>query len=276
MRNDPEDGSSTQMNEAVTSRPARRSRNGSQELVDDLIVIEEPVEIRLAGTAIAVLMRTPGHDTDLITGFALTEGIVLSPQEIDRIEYLGEGRYELVLRQDITVDPEQFRRNLYATSSCGVCGKASIDAVRIAARTAPPGPVIPPSVISNLPGKLETAQPSFDLTGGIHAAAAFTPEGDLVVAREDIGRHNAVDKIVGALTADNWPINHPILFVSGRVSFEIVQKAAVAGFPIVAGVSAVSSLAADLAEELGLTVLGFVRDGGFNVYTGKDRIALAS
>lgn len=261
------------MNEPVVSRRIIQRRDGSQLSVDDSLVVEEPIEIRIEETAIAVIMRTPGCDDDLVRGFALTEGIALRPEEISTVEDLGDGRYRLVLAEGIHVDPERFRRNLYATSSCGVCGKASIDAIRIAARSAPPGPRIPASLISELPSALAAAQPSFDLTGGIHAAAAFTADGSLVAAREDIGRHNAVDKVVGAISSDDWPITVPILFVSGRVSFEIVQKAAVAGFPIVAGVSAVSSLAADLAVELGLTVIGFVRDGGFNIYTGEDRIA---
>jgi len=261
------------MNEPVVSRRIIQRRDGRELSVDDSLVVEEPIEIRIEDTAIAVIMRTPGCDDDLVRGFALTEGIALRPQEISTIEDLGEGRFRLVLTEGIHIEPERFRRNLYATSSCGVCGKASIDAVRIAARSAPPGPRIPASLISKLPGALAAVQPSFDLTGGIHAAAAFTADGSLVAAREDIGRHNAVDKLVGAISGDDWPITVPILFVSGRVSFEIVQKAAVAGFPIVAGVSAVSSLAAELAEELGLTVIGFVREGGFNVYTGEDRIA---
>ncbi len=234
--------------------------------------MEEPVEIRLGGIPIAVIMRTPGDDRDLMLGFALTEGIALDPGEVAEIADLGEGRYEIRFIEGTTVDPERFRRNLYATSSCGVCGKASIDAIRIAARTAEPGPVIGTAIIDSLPEQLATAQPSFDLTGGIHAAAAFDADGALVAAREDVGRHNAVDKLVGALAPDSWPVAAPLLFVSGRVSFEIVQKAAVAGFRIVAGVSAVSSLGADLAEEFGITVLGFVRSGGFNIYTGEERV----
>lgn len=260
------------MSELTTSRTARRRRVGTDASTDDLVVVEEPLEIRLDGVAIAVVMRTPGHDEDLVRGFALTEGIALSPSEVASVEDLGEGRYELVMADGVTVDPERFRRNLYATSSCGVCGKASIDAVRIAARTAPPGPTISPQVVEQLPAALAGAQPAFDATGGIHAAATFSSEGELVVAREDIGRHNAVDKVVGAAAGGGWPVNEPILFVSGRVSFEIVQKAAIAGFPIVGGVSAVSSLAADLADELRLTLIGFVRDGGFNVYSGGDRV----
>ncbi len=262
------------MNEPVTSRPIIQRRGHNDVAVDDSLVVEEPMEIRIAGTAIAVIMRTPGNDEELVRGFVLTEGIALRPDEISAVENLGDGRYQVVFSEGTTIDPEQFRRNLYATSSCGVCGKASIDAVRISARSAPPGPVVPTSVIADLPNALAAAQPSFDLTGGIHAAAAFTADGGLVAAREDIGRHNAVDKLVGLIAADRWPVTHPILFVSGRVSFEIVQKAAVAGFAIIAGVSAVSSLAVDLAEEFEMTVLGFVRDDGFNIYSGFDRIAL--
>ena len=261
------------MNEPVVSRPVIHRRGGSQRTVDDPVVVEEPIEIRIDDTPIAVLMRTPGNDDELVRGFALTEGIALTPSEISAIDNLGEGRFRLVFSEGTTVDPEQFRRNLYATSSCGVCGKASIDAVRITARSPSPGPVIPASVISSLPDMLASAQPSFDLTGGNHAAAAVTADGALVATREDIGRHNAVDKVIGLIAEDGWPVVHPLLFVSGRVSFEIVQKAAVAGFAIVAGVSAVSSLAVELAEELGLTVLGFVRGRDFNVYTHPHRVA---
>jgi FdhD protein len=260
------------MNDPVVSRRIIQRRGEAELAIEDSLVVEEPLEIRIESTAIAVIMRTPGDDDELVRGFALTEGIALQPDEIAAIDHLGQGRYRIVFAEGTTVDPEQFRRNLYATSSCGVCGKASIDAIRVSARSAHSGPVIPASVVSKLPTALATAQPSFDLTGGIHAAAAFTVNGDLIATREDIGRHNAVDKLVGLISVDGWPITQPILFVSGRVSFEIVQKAAVAGFRIVAGVSAVSSLAVELAEEFGLTLLGFVRGGDFNVYTGAERI----
>jgi FdhD protein len=260
------------MSEAVSTRRIDQLRTGIQQSVEDDVVVEEPLEVRLGDTAIAVVMRTPGDDDDLVHGFALTEGIALSPDEIDGVEDLGEGRYRLRLADGVTVDPERFRRNLYATSSCGVCGKASIDAVRVAARHPSPGPIISSETISDLPQTLSELQPAFDRTGGIHAAAAFTSTGEVVAVREDIGRHNAVDKLVGIIARVDWPVTAPILFVSGRVSFEIVQKAAVAGFPIVAGVSAVSSLAIDLADELGLTLLGFVRNGGFNTYTHQERI----
>lgn len=253
---------------AVTRRAAMRGG----ERFDDAVVVEEPIEMRLDGVALAVVMRTPGHDDDLVRGFALTEGIALRPAEIDHVDDLGDGRYELVLAAGVTVDPERFRRNLYATSSCGVCGKASIDAVRVAARRAAPGPSVGPTVLAACIEALEGAQPAFSLTGGLHAAGAFDATGTLVMAREDVGRHNAVDKVVGALAAEAWPIAPPILAVSGRVSFEIVQKAAVAGFRIVAGVSAVSSLAVDLAEELGLSLAGFTRDGGCTVYVDGGRL----
>ena len=253
------------MSEPITYRPATREGTA----FDDALVVEEPLEIRLAGTALAVVMRTPGHDDDLVRGFALTEGIVLRPSEIERIADLGGGRYEIGLIQGVTVDPERFRRNLYATSSCGVCGKASIDAVRVAARRPPPGPVVTPTLLAGCADGLGTAQPTFDATGGLHGAAAFDASGSLVAAREDVGRHNAVDKLVGTLSAHAWPIAAPILMVSGRVSFEIIQKAAVAGFRIVAGVSAVSSLAVDLATELGVSVAGFTRNGGCYVDGGR-------
>ncbi len=241
----------------VEYRPAIRLRGADRSDTTDAVVAEEPLEIRIGDTAIAVIMRTPGDDTDLVTGFALTEGIALDPEEIDGVGDRGDGRFEILLADGVDVDPERFRRNLYATSSCGVCGKASIDALRVAARQAPSGPVVSAAVIASLPAALGESQPTFELTGGLHGAAAFTADGSRIASREDVGRHNAVDKLVGAIAAAGWPTPYPILFVSGRVSFEIVQKAAVAGFSVVAGVSAISSLAIDLAAELGLTAIGF-------------------
>ncbi len=235
------------------------------------------MEIRLGGTPLAVLMRTPGNDAELAIGFALTEGIVLRPAEVAgvrRIDPEGD-RWELDLAAGVHVDPEQFRRNLYTTSSCGVCGKASIDAVRVAAPPVPEGPVVDAGVLLSLPAKMRNAQETFAATGGLHAAAAFNGAGELLAVREDVGRHNAVDKLVGALSRQRWPLGELVLLVSGRVSFEMVQKAAVAGIPIVAGVSAASSLAIDLADELGLTMLGFLREDGFNLYAGPQRVAFA-
>ena len=243
---------------------------------EDLLVTEAPLEIRIGNTPLAVLMRTPGDDRDLVLGFALTEGIVSSPSEIETIRRLDghpeDARWELVPAEGFTVDPEQFRRNTYSTSSCGVCGKASIDAVRVAAPELPEGPLVSADVLLSLPGRLRDTQATFAATGGLHAAGAFEPGGRLVGVREDIGRHNAVDKLVGALAGEGWPLDPLVLMVSGRVSFEIVQKAAVARIPFVSGVSAASSLAVELANELGLTLIGFLRQGTFNVYTGEQRL----
>lgn len=242
----------------------------------DLLVTEAPVEFRLHGVPLAVLMRTPGHDEELGLGFAITEGIVLNPGEVAGVvpaSAADDGdRWSLELSDGVEVDAEQFRRNLYTTSSCGVCGKASIDAVRVAARRPPPGPRVSAETLFGLTATMREAQPGFSATGGIHAAALFTGEGEMIVLREDIGRHNAVDKVVGHSSRLAWPIGERILLVSGRVSFEMVQKAAVAGIPVLAGVSAASSLAVELGEELGLTVIGFLRDDSFNVYTDLGRM----
>jgi FdhD protein len=256
-------------------RITRYSAAGTESTTDEL-VDEAPVEFRLGGVPIAVLMRTPGEEEPLALGFALTEGIVLKPDEVEAVR-LVEGstegdRYDIVLADGVIVDPEQFRRNLYTSSSCGVCGKASIDAVRVTARTIPPGPEINEAVLRSLPVTMRLSQAVFERTGSIHAAAAFTPRGELQGIAEDVGRHNAVDKLVGSLSRERWPLSELILVVSGRLSFEMVQKAAVAGMPIIAGVSGASSLAVDLGEELGMTVVGFLSEDGFNVYCGEARI----
>lgn len=258
--------------EAVSTRTVIRVRDGIVE-TDDQLVVEEPMEIRLDGRPLAVIMRTPGNDAELNLGFSITEGIVSGPEQVGSVEDLGEGRWNIELAPGIQVDPGQFERNFYATSSCGVCGKASIDALRVTGSTPPPGPVVSGTVLATLPGRLMEAQPAFKSTGGIHAAAAFQPDGDLVAVREDVGRHNAVDKLVGYLARTRWPIRDLGLMVSGRISFEIVQKAAVAGLSLICGVSAASSLAVDLAEEFEMTVIGFLRDGGYTLYTGPQRIS---
>lgn len=257
-------------------RSVTRYSGDRREVVEDVLVDEAPVEFVLGGVPIAVLMRTPGDDESLGLGFAITEGIVLGPHEVAAITHTGsEGgdRYRIELGDGIVVDPEQFRRNLFTSSSCGVCGKASIDAVRVAARHIADGPVVRREVISSLPERMRGAQTEFSASGSIHAAATFTEEGELLAAFEDVGRHNAVDKLVGHLAREAWPLDPMILMVSGRISFEMVQKAAVAGIPIICGVSGASSLAADLGEELGMTVAGFVRGDRFNVYTGRDRVS---
>jgi len=266
-------------------RPTERSRvlrvrNGSrQELPDDLAA-EEPLEIRLGGRAVAVTMRTPGHDAELAAGFLVTEGIV-HPADVAGVRECrseeGDGGVADVLLRPGASPSGGWQRNFYATSSCGVCGKASIEAVRVAAGPVADGPAITESVLKALPDRLREAQRVFDRTGGLHAAGLFTPDGDLVVLREDVGRHNAVDKVVGRAALDGGlPLSDRILLASGRASFEILQKALVAGIPVVAAVSAPSSLAVRLARESNMTLIGFLRPGGFNVYAGGERLAGAA
>lgn len=253
---------------------------------DDLLAVEEPLEIRVVraggaeATRVAVTMRTPGADFELAAGFLYAEGLIGGPDAVARIRYCTDApqRYNTVsvhLAPGADFDPSLLSRNFYATSSCGVCGKASIDAVMgPACAPVPDGPTVDAELLVSLPGRLREAQRVFDRTGGLHGAAQFTPDGALVRAREDVGRHNALDKLVGAaLLAGELPLAESIVLVSGRLSFELVQKAARAGVPVLAGVSAPSSLAVQLAEQAGMTLAGFVRDGGFNVYAGGGRIA---
>ena len=261
---------------ATHDRPVHRLESGRLRVVNDALVTEAPLEIRLGQTPLAVMMRTPGEDADLVLGFAITEGIVLSPDEVDSVSVVAgdpeQNRWELVLADGVRVDPEQFRRNLYTSSSCGVCGKASIEALKVAAPALPEGPQITPEMLLELPVRMHQSQPTFAATGGQHAAAVFDPEGRMLALREDVGRHNAVDKVIGAVARERWPLEPLVLVVSGRVSFEIAQKAAVAGIPMIGGVSAASSLAVELADELGLTVVGFIRRDSFNIYAGAQRV----
>lgn len=259
------------MSEPVTKRRVLKLGDAARELEDSLVV-EEPVEIRLDGTPLAVVMRTPGADADLALGFAITEGIVPGPGAIAEVVDLGEGRWNLVTADGTGVDATRFQRNFYSTSSCGVCGKASIDAIRVTGARPPEGPIVDYETILSLPARLLERQAAFKETGGLHAAAAFDPTGEILAVREDVGRHNAVDKLIGHLASRAWPLEPAGLMVSGRVSFEITQKAAVGGISIVCAVSAASSLAVDLGEEFGMTVIGFVRDGGFTLYCGGERI----
>ncbi len=246
-----------------------RLRDGVAEEVDDLVATEQPLEIRLRGVPIAVLMRSPGSDLDLIRGFLLTEGILVSPDELGDVERLDDHRWDV--RPSVAIDPERFRRSMFASSSCGVCGKASIDAVRVAARPLPDAPRVDMERIETVMKLLADSQPAFAVTGGLHAAGLFVAD-DVLAIREDVGRHNAVDKAIGAVAPDHWPIGPGILAVSGRLSFEITQKAAVAGIPVVAGISAPSSLAIDLAEDLGMTLIGFARGCSMVVYADPGRV----
>jgi len=252
---------------------------------EDYLAAEEPLEIRVGDEPLSVTMRTPGHDLELAAGFLLTEGLITKREQIVSLENVvedGEANRGNVVRAMLAPgsapDFEKMRRHFFATSSCGICGKASIDAVR--ARTLePPNPDfrLDAEVLLQLPDALRASQAVFGRTGGLHAAALFSAKGELMVLREDIGRHNAVDKVTGwALLEHRVPLSESVLLVSGRGGFEIVQKAIVAGLPIVASVSAPSSLAVQLARELRLTLIGFLRGRRFVIYAGEERIRGAS
>jgi FdhD protein len=225
-------------------------------------------------------MRTPGNDFELAAGFLFTEGLIASRQEVASVAYCelpeGEQEYNVVtVRLTRPFDAVGLRRNFYATSSCGICGKASIDQVALRCAALPAGPVVSRSAVLGMPATLRGAQRIFEQTGGLHAAGLFEPDGTLVALREDVGRHNAVDKLVGqALLHGGLPLRETVLVVSGRASFELVQKSAMAGVPILCAVSAPSSLAVDTAEHLGMTLVGFLREGGFNLYAHPERVEL--
>lgn len=254
---------------------------------EDYLAAEEPLEIRIGDDPLSVTMRTPGHDLELAAGFLFTEGLIQRRGQILALEALEaeagtpeENRGNVVLAKlapESAPDFEKMRRHFFAASSCGICGKASIDSVR--ARTLkPPNPHFrfDPEVLVRLPDVLRESQAVFGRTGGLHAAGLFNAGGELLVLREDIGRHNAVDKVIGwALLEERVPLGEMILLVSGRGGFEIVQKAIVAGLPVVASVSAPSSLAVQLARELGQTLIGFLRGRRFVVYAGEGRIGKA-
>jgi FdhD protein len=269
----------------VTSRRIIAIRGTSLEIRDDRVVGEAPLEIRAAGpqqdpVAVAVTMRTPGFEDELAVGFLRTEGLIDGPEVLSTAGgdpgSLSQPDDTIVVRLSRQFDDSKVaERHFVATASCGICGKASIDEVALRSDPLPDGPVVPRAVILALPDLLRTAQKAFDETGGLHAAGLFAPNGELIAIREDVGRHNALDKLVGSqVLAGAMPLHDRILMVSGRVSFEIVQKAAVAGIPIVCAVSAPSDLAIETAERLGVTLVGFLRGEGFNVYAHDGRIDL--
>jgi len=256
--------------------------DGTATRKDDFLAAEEPLEIRIGENPLSVTMRTPGHDLELAAGFLFTEGIIQRRDQIIALENAandGDGKRGNVVQAELAAealpDFDKLRRHFFAASSCGICGKASIDAVRSRLlRTPNPKFRVEPRLIVCLPEVLRSAQDAFERTGGLHAAALFEAAGKLLIVREDIGRHNAVDKVVGwALLNERVPLSDCILLVSGRGGFEIVQKAIVAGIPVVASVSAPSSLAVQLARELNLTLIGFLRGNRFVIYAGEDRIA---
>jgi FdhD protein len=270
----------------VTSTKVVAVRGAELEVRDDLVVGEEPLEIRAAGprqppVQVAVTMRTPGYEQELALGFMTSEGL-LADNEVRGVDYgdpgvMAEPDDSVTVRLARRFDPSLVaKRNFVATASCGICGKASIDDIAVRSEPLPKGlPVIRRSVILGLPDSLRAAQAAFERTGGLHGAGLFETDGSLVAIREDVGRHNALDKLIGSrVRVRELPLWDRILMVSGRVSFEIVQKAAMAGVPIVCAVSAPSDLAVRLADRLGVTLIGFLRGDGFNVYTHDGRVDL--
>ncbi|WP_328471136.1 formate dehydrogenase accessory sulfurtransferase FdhD [Streptomyces sp. NBC_00448] len=274
------------MGRVTERRRVLRIRDGVVGHRADTLVAEEPLEIRLNGRPLAITMRTPGDDFALAVGFLVSEGVLAAADDVANVVYCagatsdGGNTYNVV---DVTLSPGvplpdiALERNVYTSSSCGLCGKASLDAVRTATRMPPVDPELPrltPELLSALPDRLRAAQAVFERTGGLHAAALFDGDGLLLDVREDVGRHNAVDKLVGrALREGLLPLAGRVLMVSGRASFELVQKAVMAGIPVLAAVSAPSSLAVDLAAESGLTLVGFLRGTSMNVYAGENRFA---
>jgi FdhD protein len=262
-----------------------------QQTLTDHVAVEEPLEIRLgfstpdgrASRSVSITMRTPGHDRELAAGFLFAESIVQQPGDISSIDLCGppaaDTGHQNVIRVELSkavkVDLGRLQRHFYTTSSCGVCGRASLDALRIIGVHSMDanGPMFRERVLIGVPEKLRQAQNTFDRTGGLHAAAVFDSEGKLVATMEDIGRHNAVDKVIGALLLeDRLPASDCGLMISGRASFELMQKAAVAGIPLLAAVSAPSSLAVQVAQEFNMTLVGFLRGNTFNIYSGAQRI----
>jgi FdhD protein len=272
------------MGRVTTRRKAAHLTADSYSVRPETLAVEEPLELRVNGTAISVTMRTPGSDVELAQGFLLTEGVIGRRGDIATIEYCrgagadGMNTYNVL---DVTLAPGvempevDVTRNFYTTSSCGVCGKGSIDAIELSSRHSPGDDptVVSSDLVSAMPAQLRSAQKVFASTGGLHGAALFDSDGSMLVVREDIGRHNAVDKVIGwAVEQDRIPLTGTVLLVSGRASFELTQKAVMAGIPVLAAVSAPSSLAVDLASQAGLTLVAFLRGDTMNVYSRPDRI----
>ncbi|PTR31983.1 FdhD protein [Rhodococcus sp. OK519] len=274
------------MGRVTARRPVLRITPDGIRRRPDALAVEEPLEIRLGGRSLTVTMRTPGNDVDLVHGFLLTEGIVETSEDIAVVRYCngvddhGANTYNVL---DVALAPgvpdpgSKGRREFLTTSACGVCGKASLDEVAVRSRYSLSGNAfeVTAAMLSSMPPTLRSAQRVFDATGGLHAAGLFTADGALLAVREDVGRHNAVDKVLGwALTTNRVPLSDAVLIVSGRASFELAQKAAVAGVPILGAVSAPSSLAVDLARDRGMTLVGFLRGESMNVYSGEQRIKI--
>jgi len=282
---EPDDARPALAGPSARVRVLRLQRGGRPVERTDRVAGEEPLEIRVGGpdgplTQVAVTMRTPGADFELVAGFLLTEGLIGERHDIADIRYCAdveqpEQQYNVLsVRLSRPFDASALQRNMFASSSCGVCGKASIDMVEVHCRPIPAGPEVALETLLGLPDALRARQRTFERTGGLHATGLFTPAGGLVELREDIGRHNAMDKAVGArLMQGDAPLHGRVALVSGRAGFELVQKAAVAGLPVLAAVGAPSSIAVDAARRLGVTLVGFLRDDRCNVYAHPERIA---
>lgn len=284
------------MTDAGLAAPSTRSpsspvtviavRDGHHSHRGDQLATEEPMEIRAGGPgqdplAVSVTMRTPGHDFELAAGFLLAEGVATSPDDIRALRYCEPGTGQPQQYNVVTVtlshnlDPARLRRNFAATASCGVCGTATLADLERHCAAVEGGPVVPVATLISLPGALRQAQRLFDRTGGLHAAGLFSPDGRLAAVREDVGRHNALDKLVGrGALARSLPLSDHVVALSGRISYELVQKAATAGVPVLVAVSAPSSLAVATAQRLGVTTVGFVRPGRANIYTHPERVSL--
>jgi FdhD protein len=270
----PADGSPVQRVRVIRSVGADRTE------IDDVLAREEPVEIRVRGRAVAVTMRTPGptgHDAELAAGFLLTEGVITSASDIELVEPCGRNEWGNVLNVRLAplvhVDFDRLSRHVFGASSCGLCGKASIEALRCRVAPITSDVRVAARTLDKLPSLLRERQAAFDETGGVHGAGIFDASGALLVSREDVGRHNAVDKAIGRLFLDGkTPLDQTVLLVSGRISFEIVQKAAAGGIPIIAGVSAPTSLAVEFARETNQTLIGFLREGRMNIYSHPERV----
>ncbi|MBF0662861.1 MULTISPECIES: formate dehydrogenase accessory sulfurtransferase FdhD [unclassified Rhodococcus (in: high G+C Gram-positive bacteria)] len=273
------------MGRVTARRPVLRITADRVSRRPDTLAVEEPLEIRLGGDALTITMRTPGHDVDLVHGFLLSEGMISDREDVAAVRYCdgvdenGANTYnvlDVALAPGVTIGEGVGRRSFTTTSACGVCGKESLDQVRTRTRfplTDADSPMLAAGTLTTMPDTLRDKQQVFASTGGLHAAALFTPDGELLAVREDVGRHNAVDKVLGwALTDGRVPLSNSVLMVSGRASFELVQKAVMAGVPVLAAVSAPSSLAVDLAAESGLTLVGFLRGDTMNVYTATERV----
>jgi FdhD protein len=269
------------MNEQAHDATVTRWRDGSLVEQIDALAAEEPLEIRVRGQAISVTMRTPGHDAELAAGFLLSEGLIHRSGDVLRIEPCDRNEagnlLNVLLAPQVSVDFAKLTRHVFASSSCGLCGKATIDAIRTAFPRVDSDVVIDACAIAKMPTLMRQTQETFSRTGGLHAAAIFDSSGKMLVLREDVGRHNAVDKVLGwALLNEKLPLDRHVLLVSGRSSFEIMQKSLSAALPIVAAVSAPSSLAVEFANESGQTLIGFLREQRMNVYTSVQRIRFST